>query len=68
MKQSRPGKNGYPPKRVNFTGRLCNKLLSIFKTRVRSMPKTTKMFRFFANIAYDSLILKFLKLCSCLSN
>ena len=64
MKQSCPRKRpGYPRRRVSFIG-LYDKTLSIFKTRVRFMPKTTKSFwlRFLANIVYDSLILKFLKL------
>ena len=57
---------GLPSQKVNFTERLDDKMISIFKSRVRSMPQTTNTFwlRFFANIVYDSLILKFLKLFS----
>ena len=51
------------PRTVDFTERLYNKMLSIFKTRVRSMPKAIKTlwFRYFVNIVYDCLIIKFLK-------
>ena len=56
MKQSCPGKKGYPPRRVNFTERLFDNMLLIFKPEYGPRQKQPKHF------VYDSLILKFLKL------